>query len=350
MPGRHLIRLLATGGTIATATDVATGRSRPTLGGEALVSSLGGLGADLQIEPRDVSSVPSWALGPEQMAAIARAARDAAREPGVRGVVVTHGTTTLEYTAFLADLLLDVDTPVVLTGAMRRADHSDPDGPSNLRDAILVAASDEARGIGALVVFAGRIMAAGRVWKARRLEIDAFVDLAGDLGQITDGRLELSRGGDAPTRRDKPYSGRLDGRVALVKAVPGIGDWALAAIPSETRGLVIEALPGVGGLPPGLLPAVTAIARRMPVIIASRAPMGRLPDTATGGTGEPLRDAAVLSAGSLTAEQAYLLLMAALADTDSPGEASARFIEGRDDQGRGKPGVATTTGMEGTVT
>ena len=156
------------------------------------------------------------------MAGIATAARDAARQPEVRGVVVTHGTTTLEYTAFLADLFLDVDTPVVFTGAMRRADHADPDGPRNLRDAVEVAASDEARGDGALVVFSGRILHASGAWKARRMDLDAFVDLGGQLGRVSNGLIEVAATSEPRGRRPDPFAGRIDPNVALIKAVPGM--------------------------------------------------------------------------------------------------------------------------------
>jgi L-asparaginase/Glu-tRNA(Gln) amidotransferase subunit D len=104
----------------------------------------------------------------------------------------------------------------------------------------------------------------------------------------------------------------MDGR--LVEAVTADG---------ENRGLVIEGLPGAGGVPPAMIPAVAAAARRLPVVVASRAPFGRLPDIPTGGTGEPLRDLGLLSAGSLSAEQAWLLLMAVLGEADEAVEEAA---------------------------
>jgi L-asparaginase len=326
MPGHRLIKVLATGGTIATTTNPTTGRSAPSVSAAALAAGLGAAAGDLALVAEELSNSPSWALGPEQMAGIARAARDAARNPDVRGVVVTHGTTTLEYTAFLADLFLDVNTPVVFTGAMRRADHADPDGPGNLRDAVQVAASDEARGLGALVVFAGRILHASGAWKAHRMDLDAFVDLGGQVGRVSNGLIELAATPEARGRRAEPFAGRIDQNVALIKAVPGMAAWPFDVLPDEVRGVVVEALPGVGGIPPGMVQAVVHAAGRIPVVIASRAPYGRLPETSTGGTGEPLRDARLLSAGSLTAEQAYLLLMAVLGEAGSSEEAAARFV------------------------
>jgi L-asparaginase len=319
-----VVVLLTTGGTLATTFDPVSARSHPTLGPTEL---LRGGPPGIRVTSRELSNVPSWTLDPAGMREIALAARDAAREPGVTGVVVTHGTTTLEYSAFLTDLVLDAEAPVVFTGAMRRADDPAADGPANLSDALIVAASPEARRLGALVVFAGRILAARQAWKARRLEVDAFVGLNGEVGRILDGRIDaLPQPEDQG--RARPFSGELDTSVGYVKAVPGMdGRMVDAAAGPETHGLVVEGLPGVGGIPLGMQPHVVAAAARMPVVIASRAPSGQLPKIPTGGTGEPLRDAGLLSAGYLTAEQAWLLLMAALGEGGTPAETRRRFLE-----------------------
>ena len=316
------IVVLATGGTIATTTDRTTGHSSPTLGAR-VADAVDVEGIELSVE--EASQVASWRLEPDDMARIALRAATLADTPGVDGVVITHGTTTLEYTAFLADLVHRADTAVVLTGAMRRADDPRPDGPANLRDAVLVAAAEEARGLGAVVVFAGRILGAGRVWKANRSEVDAFVDLSGrDVGRIRDGVVEIL---DRPVR-PQPFSGRLDTRVRLVKLVPGADGAEIdAAAARDVRGLVVEALPGSGGVPPRALEALRAAASRIPVVIASRAPFGDQPAAPTGGTGEPLADVPLLSAGSLSAEQAWLLLMLVLGETTRFDEASRKRFE-----------------------
>jgi L-asparaginase len=313
--------VLTTGGTIATTMDPSTQRSSPTLGiGVADLVDVEGI--DLTVE--EISSVPSWRLEPADMARIARRAATLAENPGVDGVVITHGTTTLEYTAFLAHLILRSDTPVVVTGAMRRADDPSPDGPANLRDALLVASAPEAQGLGALVVFAGRILGAGRVWKAGRSERDAFADLSGrDVGVVREGLVEI---GDRPAR-PRPFSGRLEPRVQLIKLVPGTDGAGIRAAATGARGLVVEALPGSGGVPPAALDAVREVASRIPIVVASRAPFGNQADTPTGGTGEPLAGMPLLSAGSLSAEQAWLLLMLVLGETQEAGAAARERFE-----------------------
>jgi L-asparaginase len=313
-----IVELLTTGGTVATT--AINGRSAPTLDAEDLGALVAVPG--ILVETRELDRRPSWALDPADMAAIALAARDRARERTVAGVVVTHGTTTLEYTAFLADLFLDVDTPVVLTGAMRRADDPDPDGPANLNDAVRVAGSTAARGAGALVVFAGRIIPGRSAWKAQRIARDAFVGAEGDAGSVSAAGVRLER----RPGRDRPFSGRLETRVGFVKVVPGADHRPIdAALAGDVLGLVVEGLPGQGGIPPGMQPAVAQAAARVPVVLASRAPFGELSDLAAGGTGEPLRDVGLLSAGALSAEHAWLLLMAVLADEDGPESARRRF-------------------------
>jgi L-asparaginase len=316
-----VVALLTTGGTISTTADPVTGLSSPTLGGGDL--RLLAESSEITLRVHELARVPSWTLDPPAMAGIATAARDAAHEPDVMGVVISHGTSTLEYTAFLADLVLDLPATVVLTGAMRRADDPEADGPANLRDAIQVAASPSARDLGAVVVFAGHIIAARHAWKARRVDPDAFLGLDGDVGRISAGRIEISR----RPGRIAPFSGRLEPRVAFVKAVPGAdGSMVEAALAGSPRGLVVEGLPGVGGMPPAMRGAVIGAATRIPVVLASRAPFGRLPESPTGGTGEPLRDAGLLSAGDLSAEQSWLLLMAALADGENDADVRERFL------------------------
>jgi L-asparaginase len=315
-----LVTLLTTGGTVATTASSETGRSAPTAGPQEL-AALGG-GAGIRVQARAIRQQPSWALDPAEMAEIAIAARDAAREPGTDGVIVTHGTTTLEYTAFLTSLVADGQTPVVLTGAMRRADDPEPDGPGNLRDAISVASSMAPRASGVLVVFAGRILSARRAWKGRRVDADSFLDTAGQIGSVVDGRVSLV--GSAPAGAG--FSGRLVTDVGFVKVVPGLDGRVIdRLLADDPAGIVVEGLPGVGGVPPGMQASLIAATRDRPVVLASRAPFGRLPEVATGGTGEPFRDVDVWSAGDLTAEQAWLLLMAALGEGGTTDDVRARF-------------------------
>jgi hypothetical protein len=212
---RPIVELLTTGGTIATIRAGSVG-SHPALDPADLSAAIGD--ERVELRTRELARVPSWTMDPSTMMRIAIAARDAALDQDVTGVVLTHGTTTLEFTAFLIYLVHRGTTPIVITGAMRRADDPDSDGPRNLRSAVRVASSEEARGLGPLVVFGDRVLASRTAWKAHRTAFDAFEDLNGDVGRVAADTL-------AVLRRPAPgpgLSGKIDSAVAFVKAVPGM--------------------------------------------------------------------------------------------------------------------------------
>lgn len=311
MTRRPLIRLLTTGGTIAT-TLGADGRSGASLSPRDLTSTL--TDHSVRLESTELTRVASWRLNANDMLEIALAARAAAAEPDVTGVVVTHGTTTLEYTAFLTELISATQAPIVFTGAMQRADDEVTDGPRNLSDAIHVALSPQARGLGVVITFAGKLLAPRSTWKRHRTDVDAFEDLDGPIGFVSASEVAIAR----RPRRPRILAGQIATGVALVKAYPGAGGSAVdAAVANGSPGIVIEALPGSGGLPQGMIPPVQHAAEAgLPVVIAPRSPAGRAPEPPTGGTGEPLESIPLLSAGDLSAEKAWVLLSVALAQRD----------------------------------
>lgn len=316
------VTLVTTGGTISTMVDNASGTTRPTLDGDAIARLTPASDPSAVIE---LAHVPSWALSPRDMQRIALRLRDEARNEPSGALVVTVGTSTLEYVAYLTDLFVDTNVPVIFTGAMRKADDPLPDGPRNLADAFAVARSPQSRGRGALVCFHGHIMPARAVWKRHRSDPEAFVSVEGDVGQVVAGDVTFSR---APAVRH-PLAGEIEPAVALLKAYPGCDGSAVSdSMARGIRGLVIEALPGAGGVPPAMQDALrTAAADGVLVAIASRAPYGSVPRPPTGGTGSPLAGADYLSAGTLTAEKAWVLLMAVLGQAPDRWSAAALFEE-----------------------
>ena len=177
------VRILTAGGTIAM---MGEGGATPELDAEALVASVPGLQVFPDLEAITVLNKPSAHLTLEDQLRICRAARDAARR-GI-GVVVTHGTDVLEETAMLCDVLHDADAPIVFTGAIRPASAAGADGPANLVDAVSVAASAPAAGMGVLVVFGGEIHHARCARKTDTTSLVAFSSpQTGPLGRVTEG-------------------------------------------------------------------------------------------------------------------------------------------------------------------
>lgn len=314
------IKLLTTGGTIATQIDVSSGRSRPSLDAAAVAGLLP------EFDGLDVAELyrrPSWSFSIDDMASIANAIGDEAAVPGRRALVVTCGTSLLEYVSYLTDLFLDSDVPVVFTGAMRKADEPDGDGPGNLSRAIAVADSPASRGRGVLICFAHRVMSARGVWKKERDAEDAFIDLEGDVGTVSDREVAFVRS----SSRGPGLRGSVEPLVEMVKVYPGATGALLDAVADRgARGVVIEGTPGAGGVPPTMLDALTRLARAdVAIVISSRAPFGRIPDPPTGGTGSPLAELPLISAGPLTTEKAWVLLSAVLGQTATTSEARSLF-------------------------
>jgi L-asparaginase len=323
------IRILTTGGTIASLPDPDTGAKRPALSGEELVASVPGLEGIASVQVEEIVSVTSWNLTPADMLAVARRASGALAEPGVDGVVVTHGTDTLEETAFLADLTLRSDRPVVVVGAMRSADELSADGPRNLLNAVRVAAAPEARGACAVVAMGDEIHAARWVRKLDSGLASAFRSpRRGPIGRVTPSSLDLPWVPPRGYTVDPP--GELTHEVPVVSAYPAMDAAVIDAVVEAggAAGLVMEGT-GSGNLPGSAVPGIRrAVERGLPVVAATRVPggAGRSGYGSPGG-GAELRELGVVGAGPLSAGKARLLLMTLLAHGMSAEDAARAFEE-----------------------
>lgn len=303
--------VLATGGTIATRTD-AQGKSVARAAGAELVAGLGM--ADVDIEVDDVFRVGSYLMSLERMQQLADSVKSVADRPDVTGVVVTHGTDTLEESALFLDLFLNTDVPVVLTGAQRPADAPDSDGPRNLADAVRVAADPASRGRGPLVVFDGTVLAARGTQKVQTVASGAF-------GSPNGGPLGWIHGGEVHYAVSRPRVQPLDlsrfdpsrARVDIVACYPGADATALWAFADAgARGIVLEAT-GAGNANNEICDAVRdLIARGLVVATSTRVSCGPVAAIYGDGGGADLLKAGSVPMGMARPSQARVLLAALL--------------------------------------
>ncbi|GGM07730.1 putative L-asparaginase [Deinococcus aerophilus] len=318
MPVMQRLAVIHTGGTIA---------SRPSPDGRGLTPqqapSVPGLPG---VEVRDFQpfTLPSPQVTPAHMLQlgdlIARVA------PEHDGVVVTHGTDTLEETAFALHLLLDTPAPVVLTGSMRHAEEVSWDGPGNLLDAAGVALHARSAGRGPLVVFGGDIFDARTVTKVHTTAVDAFGGYPGPIGRIDrEGDTAHLKYFAGPEPRVSYHPPHLNARVDILYAYAGWRGEGYAAARAGADGIVIAAL-GTGNLPAELLPLIAAT--RQPVVIATRTHAGPvLPVYGYAGGGATLVDAGAIPASFLNAHKARILLLTLLGCGLDRGEIRRVFTQ-----------------------
>lgn len=291
--------------------DPATGKLVPLVSGGELVEMLRWADAP-PLELDDFVSVPSFDVHGPVALSLARRVLEHVGRADVRGVVVAHGTDTMEESVYLIDRLLGSEVPVVLTGAQRGADQSDADGPRNLREAILVAASEVARGLGALVVFAGEIHAAREVRKVHTSALRGFASPGfGAVGHVDADRVVVRRA----VRRAPalPVPERL-ATVDLHRLYAGSdGRFVRHSLATGAEAIVLEGT-GRGNANEQVVAAVAeATSRGVPVVICSRCAAGRVEPVYGRGGGRDLAEAGALFAGDLAGPKARVLLQAGLA-------------------------------------
>jgi L-asparaginase len=316
------VTVLAAGGTIGM-TPGESGGAVPRLDADGLVQAVPPLASAAGLRARTVSTRPSVQLTASEALDIARAA--ASEADGGRGVVVTHGTDTLEEVALLTDLLYAGEPPIVFTGAMRHASALGADGPANLFDAVVVAGAEGAEGLGALVVFAGAVHAARAVRKADSTAPAAFDSpRLGPIGRVQEGRAWMAR----RLERFPPVPvASLDATVHIVPAALGAdGSLVYAALESGADGLVGVVL-GAGHTPPPVLAALKRAAARVPVVVTVRPERGSIlrGTYAFEGAERDLRTGPLICAAALSPAAARIKLMACLGAGYARGAIAGAF-------------------------
>lgn len=324
--GLPVCHMIATGGTIAMKIDPVKNAPVPALSGEDLVAGVPELAKIARVRVENPFNIPSDYMDPERWVTIQKLVERALASDEVAGVIISHGTDTLEETAYFLDLTVASDKPIVLVGAQRNASERDFDGPRNLLNAARICVSPQARGKGAMIALNNQINAAREATKTHTSDVETF--RSGDfgfLGVADHDRVVFAR---TPTRRQ--YIG-LKGdalpRVDIVPMYPGAdGTLFRAAVAAGAKGVVIQAL-GWGNINIALYDAMKeAIDRGVVVVISTRVLNGRvLPIYGFKGGGKTLKEAGAIFADNLSPQKARILLMLALQSTSNAGAIQQLF-------------------------
>jgi L-asparaginase type II len=305
-----LVKVVATGGTIA---NTPSGR----LNAAEVADAIPALKKVARLEVEEVIRVGSSSITLDNWLTLARRINDIlARESEVKGVVVTHGSNTVEETAYFLSLTVKSDKPVVLTAAQRQFTTLSSDSPKNFLQAVRVAVSDDARGKGALVVVNDMIHAARDVTKtiSYRLETYDSRDL-GALGFVDEDRVSFYR---VPTRRGRAFD--VPQKLPRVDIIYAYADADGAQIDaSKAEGLVIAGFPTGSGTPAMDQAVKRVVAKGIPVVMTHRGGMGRVTDT-RAKEARPL-----LWGDNLTPQKARILLMLALTRSRAPADLQKIF-------------------------
>jgi L-asparaginase len=309
---RGAVQVITTGGTIASRLDPRTGGAVPAVSADELVTLAPSLSDHAEIRVTDFGLLQSWNIGPEIMSALADRTREALENDTVRGAVITHGTDTIEETAFALDLLIDSDKPVVVTGAMRNASDPGFEGPNNLIAAVRVANHEATRGLGTLVVMNDEIHLARFAIKTHTTAFQTFASPeSGRVGTIDDRGVWIHW--RVPSVPRLP-SGPAEAKVYLVKMAAGTDDLILRALATGgARGVVIEGS-GAGNVANAWHePIGELLAAGVPVVLVSRCLAGRIVPVSGGpGGGKTLHGLGVIDGGWLSGPKARVALSLAL--------------------------------------
>ena len=319
------IAIYFTGGTISMKFDPAIGAAVPALSGKEILDNVPGLAEIADVEIIDYGRYPGPHMVPRVMIDLSIRVRETLARSDVDGVVITHGTDTLEETAYLLDLTLASDKPVVLVGAMRVISDIGWDGPANLLSAIRVAASENARGLGVLVVLNDTVLAAAEATKTHTESFDAFQSPNfGPLGVVDKGEVIIRRDSIGREHLD---TNEIAEPVCLIKMAAGTESLMIdACVRADAKGIVVEGL-GRGNVPPDCVASIRrAISLGIPVVLTSRCLRGRVFESyGYEGGGKQLRNLGVIFADYMSGHKARIKLMLALSLTLDLSEVRAIF-------------------------
>jgi L-asparaginase len=307
-----MIAILFTGGTISMKNDPSKGGATPSLTAAEIVQATRGIDSTAEVETEEWGHFPGPHMTIARMWALRNRIVEHLKRDEVKGVVITHGTDTLEESAYLVARSIQTTKPIVFTGAMRTQSDLGWDGPANLFEAVRVASTPEAGEYGVMVVLGGQIFAALDVTKVNTQLLDAFESPGlGPLGYLDEGEVIFRR--ELPSVPPVLQPAAPVEPVDVFFAVAGCDSRLLDLARTESRGAVIAAM-GRGNVPPEMVPGIQRfLDEGKPVVITSRTGGGRVGHTyAYPGGGRTLENLGAIFAGSRTPQQARIDLMLGL--------------------------------------
>ncbi|MGL4451546.1 MAG: asparaginase [Sarcina sp.] len=319
------IAVVFNGGTISMQVDENIQAAVPTLTGAQIMAKVTGIERYANIEEHNFSSLPSPHVSVDLMLELSKEIQDLAQREDIDGIVVTHGTDTLEETSYLVDLTTKTDKPIVFTGAMRSSSELGYDGPANLAASICTAASEEARARGVLICFNGELNSAKEVTKANSMALNAFrTPNFGPIGIVDNNRVIFYR-----EVEDNEYIkvNKIREKVAIIKCAASTeSDFIDFAIERGYKGLIIDGL-GRGNVPPAMVGGIErAIKANIPVILTSRCFEGRVFGSyGYEGGGMQLKNSGVIFGESMPSQKARIKLLLMLSAEKSLEEIEKSF-------------------------
>lgn len=311
------VLIITTGGTIASV------NGKPMIDGPALVGALPELANMAQIEVEEFSKIGSSKMTPAHWLKLSQRINQLfKKDEGLTAIAITHGTDTLEETAYFLNLTVKVDNPVLLVGAMRSANEISADGPANLLNAVRVAVHQQAAGKGIMVVLDERISAAREVWKTHNRGVATFSSPASFLGVVDPDKVRFYRQPLHSHTVDTPFnlnSVEQLPRVELVMDFTGFDPAIIDYFAGKgLDGLVVGSFAG-GRMSAGMIEGLKrAVAAGIPLCVASQVPEGRI-------IGYPDYGFPLVFAPDLSPRKARILFMLTLSQTKDAKRWQAYF-------------------------
>jgi L-asparaginase len=319
------ILIVFTGGTFSMMIDESTGGAIPRYSGVELMDMIPEAKSLAEIECYDFGKYPGPHVTPYLMLELSKQINAKLISSKYDGVIITHGTDTLEETAYFLDLTIKNEIPIVLIGAMKNSSEPDWDGPRNLIDALHICLNENSKNLGVLVCLNGEINAASEVTKIYSDSVESFKSLDfGSLGFVQNGRVIFNR---LPMHLETIQTNKINTNVDLLTVYAGMDEkFFKYSANSNVDGIVVEAL-GVGNVPPPAFDGIKyAVEKSIPVILTSRCPAGETDDIYSyPGAGKHLHDLGVIFSDYLNGQKARIKLIIVLGLTNKLDEIRKYF-------------------------